>query len=54
MADKKKTGFGGHLLDMGDRKPEGMDNKPEDNQDKFGGTFTDMGSKDAVGVGEGK
>jgi|GEM_PF-6088914 len=40
---------------MGNRKPEGMgDDVKAEEKTGFGGTFTDMGQKDAVGVGEGK
>jgi hypothetical protein len=54
--ENKKTGFFGHIMDMGDRKPEGIDETLAKEKDKpgFGGTITDMGQKDAVGVGEGK
>lgn len=55
--DKKDPGFGGSF-DLGDKPAKGMgDNKNADAGKKkvgFGGTVTDMGAKDAVGVGEGK
>jgi hypothetical protein len=53
MPAKKKNedvGFGGSF-DLLSKHPKGVE---DTDKSTFGGTFTDMGQKDAVGVGEGK
>ncbi len=47
---KDDTGFGGSF-DLLTKHPKGVQDM---NESKFGGTISDMGQKDAVGVGEGK